>query len=170
MYLCSNHWKVKFAYWGRGALYSQLFLFASKRTYAYMDLICFIFACFGIFANTMYSHHSLHICFKIFAQICIQIFNLMQNKYTLKQISLESEYWHHIFSYQRIFAARYSFEANICKTSSKFHIPVNICWMFMLMPLVVLLWSQIIKEQDNLKIKVQLAIKEQPDQQRALFL
>ncbi len=44
--------------------------------------------CFGIFANTIYSHHSLHIRFKIFAHICMQIF---------------------IFSYLRIFSSKYSF-------------------------------------------------------------
>ncbi len=43
-----------------------------------MDLIRFIFACFGIFANTIYSHHSFHIRLKIFVQIRIHIFNLMQ--------------------------------------------------------------------------------------------
>jgi hypothetical protein len=57
------------------------------RFEANIDLIRFIFACFGIFANTIYSHHSLHIRFNIFAQICMQIF---------------------IFSYWRIFASKYS--------------------------------------------------------------
>ncbi len=37
-----------------------------------------LFACFGIFANTIYSPHLLFIRYKIFAQICIQIFDLMQ--------------------------------------------------------------------------------------------
>jgi hypothetical protein len=37
-----------------------------------MDFIRFIFACFDIFANTIYSHHSHHIRFKIFAQNRIQ--------------------------------------------------------------------------------------------------
>jgi hypothetical protein len=34
-----------------------------------MDLIRFIFACFGIFTNTIYSHHLLHFRFKVFTQI-----------------------------------------------------------------------------------------------------
>ncbi len=61
-----------------------------------MDLIRFIFSCFGIFANTIYS---LHIHYKIFSQIRIQIFKLIQNKYTLKQI----------FASERIFASKYLF-------------------------------------------------------------
>jgi hypothetical protein len=62
-----------------------------------MDLIRFIFACFGIFANTIYSHHSFlfaskysqkfeykySICckthtFLILANICFKIFVLKQ--------------------------------------------------------------------------------------------
>ena len=78
-----------------------------------MDLIHFISACFGIFANTIYLHHSLHICFKIFAQIRIQKFDLMQNKY--------------IFSYWRIFASKYSYRSDYSKTLSEFHIQANIC-------------------------------------------
>ncbi len=60
-----------------------------------MDLIRFIFACFVIFANTIYSYNSIHIRFKIFAQIRIQILDLMQNKF--------------IFSYWRIFVSKYKF-------------------------------------------------------------
>jgi hypothetical protein len=62
-----------------------------------MDLFRFISAAFGIFANTIYSHHSLQIRFKIFAQIRIKIFNLLQNKY--------------IFSYWPIFASKNSFRS-----------------------------------------------------------
>jgi hypothetical protein len=56
-----------------------------------MDLTRFIFTCFNIFADTTYSHHSIHIRFKIFSKIRIQIFDLMQNykcrnKYSSEQI------------------------------------------------------------------------------------
>ncbi len=74
-----------------------------------MDLICFIIACFGIFANNIYLHHLFHIHFKIFAQICIHIFDLMQNKYMLKQIPLQSKYSLHMFSYWQIFTSKYAF-------------------------------------------------------------
>ncbi len=63
-----------------------------------MDLIRFTFACFGIFANTSNSHHLLHISFKMFAQIRIQIFDLMQKNTCCSKYSLN------IFSYRRIFA------------------------------------------------------------------
>ncbi len=90
------------------------FLFASKRIEANMDLIRFIFACFGIFANTIYSHHSLHICFKIFAQIRIQIFNLLENKYIssywriFASETLSQFHFKHIFAYKQLFACKYS--------------------------------------------------------------
>jgi hypothetical protein len=69
-----------------------------------MYLICFIFACYGIFANAIYWHQSLHIRFKIFAQIRIQIFNFMHNKYVLKRI----------FASERIFALYFLILASIC--------------------------------------------------------
>jgi hypothetical protein len=62
-----------------------------------MDLIRFIFACFGIFENIIYSHHLLHIRFKLFAQIRIQIFDLMQNKFIFS-------YWRIIYVLKLIFA------------------------------------------------------------------
>ncbi len=71
-----------------------------------MDLI---FACFGIFAKTVYSHHSLHTRFIIFAQIRIQIYDLMQKNTCCNEYLLQSEYSLKIFSYWRIFPAKYSF-------------------------------------------------------------
>jgi len=65
-------------------------LFPSKRISANMNLIRFICACFRTFVNTIYSHQLLHIRFKIFAQICMQLF---------------------IFSYWRIFASKYLFSS-----------------------------------------------------------
>ncbi len=67
--------------------YSQLFLFVLKRTSANIYLSCFIFACFGIFANTISLHHSLHIRFKIFAQICIPIFDIYSLIFSSNRIS-----------------------------------------------------------------------------------
>ncbi len=81
-----------------------------------MDLIRFIFACFCIFANTIYSHHSLHIRFKIFAQIRKQMFDLMQNNTRCSEYSLM------IFSYWRIFASKYSPRSNYPRNLSEFHI------------------------------------------------
>jgi hypothetical protein len=72
----------------------------------------FIFGCFGIFANTIYSHYSLHIRFKTFAKIRIQIFDLMQSK--------------HIFSYWRIFASKYSFWRELRQSLREFNILENI--------------------------------------------
>ncbi len=96
-----------------------------RRIHNFFILICFIFACFDIFANTIYSHNSLHIRFEIFAQSRIQIFDLMHNKCMSKRI----------FASERIFASNFlmlanirnnCFEANIHKTSSEIHIQVNI--------------------------------------------
>ncbi len=94
------------------AVFATFFLFASMRIQANMSLIRFIFACFGIFANRIYSHHLLQIRFKIFAQIRTQIFDLMQNKY----IPHTGDY-----SFQDI-----RLKANIRKSLSKFHIQANI--------------------------------------------
>jgi hypothetical protein len=96
-----------------------------------MDLIRFIFACFGIFANTIYSHHSLHIRFKKFAQIRIHMIDLMQKilvasnihlranirlrfAYTgeclLQNIGLEAKFaqLYADLTFKRIFASKYS--------------------------------------------------------------
>jgi hypothetical protein len=77
-----------------------------------MDLIRFIFA------NTIYLHHLLFIYFKIFAQICIQIFDLMLNKYKLKQIFASEQKFasHHLAN---ICFKIIIFEANIRKTFTK---------------------------------------------------
>jgi hypothetical protein len=56
----------------------------------------------------------LHIRFKIFAKIRIQIFDLLQDKY----ISHTGEY----------LLQNIRFEANIRKTLSEFHIEANIRW------------------------------------------
>ncbi len=74
------------------------FLLSLKQIWANMDPIRFIFACFDIFSNTIYSHHSLRITFKIFAHIHIQIFDLVQNKLMLRQI----------FASERIFTSTFS--------------------------------------------------------------
>jgi hypothetical protein len=58
---------------------------------------------FRCIATTIYSHHSLYIRFKIFAQIRIQIFDLMQ-KYMLQRI----------FASEQIFASDVLILANIC--------------------------------------------------------
>jgi hypothetical protein len=70
--------------------------------------IRFIFTCFGIFANTISSHHSLHTRSKIFAHICIQIFDLMQKNTCCSEYSLQKEYSLKNFLYRRIFASKYS--------------------------------------------------------------
>jgi hypothetical protein len=72
-----------------------------------MDLIRFIFASFGAFAYTIYSQHSFHIRFKIFAQTRIQIIDLMQKNACCSEYSFQSEYLLKIFSYWRIFASKY---------------------------------------------------------------
>ncbi len=80
--------------------YSQLYFIlfeANLRECGNVDLISFIFACFGIFANTIYLHHSLHIRFKMFAQIRIQIFDLMQTNSCWSEYSLQSKYSIKIF-------------------------------------------------------------------------
>jgi hypothetical protein len=71
-----------------------------------MDLIRFIFACFGKFANTIHSHH---IRFRIFAQIHRQIFDLICKNTCCSAYSLQSEYSLKIYSYWRMFASKYSF-------------------------------------------------------------
>jgi hypothetical protein len=71
-----------------------------------MDQIRFIFACFGTFAKTVYSHHWLHIRFKMFEKVLMQIFivsywRIFASKYSLgseysqnfERISRSSEYW-----------------------------------------------------------------------------
>ncbi len=76
-----------------------------------MYLIRFILACFSTFADPIYSHHLLHIRFKIFAQIHICIF-VHQIKYLYyRKYSLQSEYSLKIVSYWRIFASKYSFRS-----------------------------------------------------------
>jgi hypothetical protein len=93
-----------------------------------MDLICFICTCSGIFANTIYSNHALHIYFKIFVQICIQIIDLMQNKVHVEASTASEQ----IFASNVLILAKYflqniRFETNNHKTLSKFHIQANIC-------------------------------------------
>jgi hypothetical protein len=101
-----------------------------------MDLICFIFACFGIFAKTNYSHHSLHTRFKIFAQIRIQIYDLMQKNTCCNEYLLQSEYSLKIFSYWRIFPARYSFRNKYSQNfkqisnSSEYSLANTYCFKF----------------------------------------
>ncbi len=95
-------------------------LFALKRIKVNMDLIRFIFACFGIFANTTYLHLSLHIFPSKYSHkspIWCKT-NICWRKY-----SLQSKYLLRIFSYllQKII-----FEANIHKIWSEFNIQVNI--------------------------------------------
>ena len=89
-----------------------------------MDLIHFIFACFGIFSNSIYSHHSLHIHVKIFAQIRIQIFNLMQRIACCSKESQRILRFSHTGKY---FASKYSFRSEYLQKFKQFHIEVNIC-------------------------------------------
>jgi hypothetical protein len=82
-----------------------------------MDLICFIFECFGVLANTIYPHHLLHIHFKIFAEIRTQIFDLMQNIH----------FRAHIFILANICFKIICLEEKIRKTLCEFHFQANIC-------------------------------------------
>ncbi len=91
-----------------------------------MDLFCFIFACFSIFANTIYSHNSLHICFKIFAQIRIQIFDLMQKIHVAENICFRANICLRISHTVEYVLQNIRLEANICQTLSEFHIQANI--------------------------------------------
>jgi hypothetical protein len=76
-----------------------------------MDLIRFIFACFGIFANTIYSNHSLQ--------------NIRRDSHT--NIRFDAKlYSLKIFLYCRIFASKYSLRSEIRTTFCEFHIQANI--------------------------------------------
>jgi hypothetical protein len=76
-----------------------------------MDLIRLIFACFGIFANIIYLHHSLHTRFGIFAQIRIPIFDFMQKIHVAANIRFRANICLRFFSSWRIFASKYSFRS-----------------------------------------------------------
>ncbi len=89
-----------------------------------MDLVRFIFACSGIFANTIYWHHLLHIRFKIFAQIRIQIFDLMLKIHVAANICFRANI---CLRLSHTGEPNICLEANICKTLIKFHIQANIC-------------------------------------------
>ncbi len=84
--------------------------------------IWILFTCFGIFANTIYSHHSL----KKFTKIHIQILDLMQNKYMLKRIFASEQILASIFSYLRIFTSKYLFWSEYSQNLEKF--PLK--WIF----------------------------------------
>jgi hypothetical protein len=84
-----------------------------------IDLIRFIFSCFGIFANTIYY---LHIRYKIFLQIRVEA-NICFRASIRFTFSHTGEY-----SFQNI-----CFDANICKASREFHICLQIFaykWIF----------------------------------------
>jgi len=110
--------------WGMAGLHLGCAVFAPF-------FIRFIFTCFGIFANTISSHHSLHTRSKIFAHIRIQIFDLMQKNTCCSEYSLQNEYSLKIFLYWRIFASKYSFRSEYSRNfkrishSSKFSL-INI--------------------------------------------
>jgi hypothetical protein len=89
-----------------------------------MDLIHFIFACFGIFSNTIYFHHSLQIHIKILAQIRIQIFDLMQRIASCSEDSQRILRFSHTGKY---FASKYSFRSEYSQKFKRFQIEVNIC-------------------------------------------
>jgi hypothetical protein len=90
-----------------------------------MDLIRFIFACFGIFENTIYSNHSLHIRFKIFAQIRIQLFNFIQKIHVAENIRSRANIRLR-FSYTGEYLVQnIRLVANIHKTLCEFHIQAN---------------------------------------------
>jgi hypothetical protein len=91
-----------------------------------MDLVRFIFACEGIFANIIYWHHLLHIRFKIFAQIRIQIFDLMLKKHVAATICFRANICLRLSHTGEYLLLNIILEANICKTLSKFHIQANI--------------------------------------------
>ncbi len=81
-----------------------------------------LFACLGIFEKTVYSHHSLHILFKIFAQIHIQIFDLMQKIHVATNTRFRA-YIRWRFSHtSKYLLQNICLEAKIRKTSSEFHI------------------------------------------------
>jgi hypothetical protein len=90
-----------------------------------MDRVHFIFACLGIFANIIYLHHLLHIRFKIFAQIRIQIFDLMLKIHVAANMCFRANI--RLFSPTGEYLLQnICLEANICKTLSKSHIQANI--------------------------------------------
>ncbi len=61
------------------------------------------------FSNTFYLHHLLHIRFKIFAQIRIQIFDLMEKPIFCMEYSFQSEYLLLSHMYWQKFALKYLF-------------------------------------------------------------
>jgi hypothetical protein len=79
---------------------------------------------YTVFSNSIYSHHSLQIHVKIFAQIRIQIFDLMLR---IACCSKESQRILR-FSYTgKYFASKYSFRSEYSQKFKRFHIEVNIC-------------------------------------------
>jgi hypothetical protein len=91
-----------------------------------MDLVRFIFACLGIFANIICWHHLLHIRIKIFAQIRIQIFNLMLKIHVAANMCFRANICLRFSHTGEYFLPNICLEANICKTLRKYHIQANI--------------------------------------------
>jgi hypothetical protein len=67
---------------GGCAVFATFFLVASKRIFKRKWILFASYSLVLVYSSTVpiYSHHLLNIRFKIFAQISIQIFDLMQNK------------------------------------------------------------------------------------------
>jgi hypothetical protein len=92
-----------------------------------MDRIRFIFAGFGIFANTIYLHHSLIFPSKYLHKLHVKI------RFDAKMIHVEANICFRanilfIFSHtSKYLLQNFRFEANFCKTLREFHIQANIC-------------------------------------------
>jgi hypothetical protein len=107
-------------------------MFCAKKVTKLPDLTVFIMY-WKARVHEVYSHTQfiriihLHLLQNI-AQIRLQIFDLMQNKYMLKQIFTSELIPALTFSHTGKYVLQIiRFEANIRKTSSEFHIPANIC-------------------------------------------
>jgi hypothetical protein len=84
-----------------------------------MDPIRLIFACFSIFSNTTFSHHSLHIRFKIFAQIRLQIFGLIKKIHVAANIRFRANIRLRFSHTGKYLLQNIRFKANIRKTLSE---------------------------------------------------
>ncbi len=85
-----------------------------------MDLIRLILACFGIFAYTIYSHHSLILASNIRTNLHKNI-QFDANKYMLKEYSLQREYvLQHFLILTKFAKKNIHFDANIYKISTNF--------------------------------------------------
>ncbi len=87
-----------------------------------MDLIRFIFACFGIFANTIYLHHSLQ---NVRSDSYTNIWFDAKNKYVAGNIRFRANICWRFSHTGEYLLQNICLEANIRKTLSELHIQVN---------------------------------------------